>query len=50
MIEGGEELGNVKCNNTSVALLEPASIDDVCKVEASIGGGLLSDACKLVGV
>ena len=50
MVEGGKELGDIECNDTSVALLEPAGTDDVCEVEASVGGGLLSDASKLVGI
>ena len=44
VVEGEEELGDVEYNDTSVALLEPASTDDVHKVKASVSGRTLSDA------
>ena len=50
MVEEGEELGDIECNDTSVALLKPAGTDDVCEVEASVGGRSLSNASELVGI
>jgi len=44
MIERGEELGNIKCYNTGMALSEPLYINEVSKVYSCIGSGSLSDA------
>jgi len=50
VIQGREELRNIKCYDTSMALLEPPSPNEVSEVNTSISGGLLSDAAKLIQV
>jgi len=50
VIQRRKELCNIKCYDTSIALLEPPSLNKVSEVDASIDGRLLSDAAKLVWV
>jgi len=50
MIQGWKELCDVKCYNTSMVLLEPSCMDEVSKVDASIGSRLLSNTAKLIWV
>ena len=50
MIQKGKELHNIKCYDTSMALLESPSPNEVSEVDASIGGRSLSDTAKLVWV
>jgi len=50
VIEGREELCNVKGNHTSLEALGPARANQVSKKETSIFGRPLSDATKLVGM
>jgi len=46
VIQRREELCNIKCYDTSMALLEPPSPNEVSEVDAGIGSGLLSDTTK----
>jgi len=50
VIEGREELCNVKGDDTSLEALGPARANQVSEKEASIFGRPLSDATKLVGM
>ena len=50
MIEGREELCNVKGNHTSLEALGPARADQMREKETSIFSRPLSDATKLVGM
>jgi len=50
VIEGREELCNVKGNNTSLEALGPARANQVDEKETSIFSRPLSDATKLVGM
>jgi len=50
VIEGREELCNVKDNHTSLEALGPARANQVSKKETSIFSGPLSDTTKLVGM
>ena len=50
MIEGREELCNVKGDNTSLEALGPARVNQVSEKEPSIFSRPLSDVTKLVGM
>jgi len=50
MVEGREELCNVKGNHTSLKALGPARANQVSEKETSIFSRPLSDATKLVGM
>jgi len=50
VIQRKEELRNIKCYDTSMALLEPPSPNEVSEVNASVSGGSFSDATKLIRV
>jgi len=50
VIEGREELCNVKGNHTSFEALGPAKADQMSEKETSIFSRPLSDATKLVGM
>jgi len=50
MIEGREELCNVKGHHTSLEALGPARVNQVGEKETSIFSRPLSDATKLVGM
>jgi len=50
VIEGREELCNVKGNDTSLEALGPARVNQVSEKETSVFGRPLSDATKLVGM
>ena len=50
MIQGRKELYNIKCYDTSMALLELPCPNEMSKIDTSISGGLLSDAAKLIQV
>ena len=50
MIEGREELCNVKGHHTSLEALSPARANQVSEKETSIFSRPLSDATKLVGI
>ena len=50
VIEGREELCNVKGNHTSLEALGPARADQMSKKETSIFSRPLSNATKLVGM
>ena len=44
MVKRGKELGNIKCYDTGIALLEPPYMNKVSKVYSCISSGSLSDA------
>ena len=48
VIQEREELRNIKCYDTSMALLELPSLNEVSEVDASISSRLLSNATKLI--
>ena len=50
MIEGREELCNVKGNDTSLEAFGPARVNQVSKEETSIFSRPLRDTTKLVGM
>ena len=41
---------NIKCYDTSMTLLEPPCMNEVSEINASNGGGPLSNAAKLIWV
>jgi len=50
MIQRREKLCNIKCDDTSVALLEPLCLNEMHEVDASINSGPLSNASELIGI
>jgi len=50
MIQERKELCDIKCYDTSITLLEPPCTNEVSEIDASISGGLLSNAAKLIWV
>jgi hypothetical protein len=50
MVDGGEELTQVKGDHTSFEFCMPSCLDDVGKKAASIFGGVLTNPSKLVGM
>ena len=50
MVDGWEELGEVKSDHAGFEVDTPSSSDDVSQVAASVFSGVLTNSTELVGV
>ena len=50
MIQRREKLCDIKCDNTSIALLEPPCSNEMHEIDISINGGPLSNVSELIGI
>jgi len=50
MIQKREKLCDIKCDDTSVALLELPCSNEIHEVDTSINSGPLSNASELIGI